>query len=57
MVIKVETKIGNIYFTNAIELINNGLDMRLTDLNDDKQDGDYVLIDCHQVREITLREY
>lgn len=52
MIIKVSTKSGNIYLTQAIELINNGLDIRFMDI-----EGDYVIVDAHQVDEIELREY
>lgn len=37
MIIQVAMKSGNIYLTKAIEVINNGSEIRLLDL-----DGDYV---------------
>jgi hypothetical protein len=50
-------KNGNIYLTNAIELTNNGLDVRFDEIRDDKHDGSYVLVDAHQVEDIELKEY
>ena len=52
MILKVSTKQGNVYYTKAIEVINNNNDIRLLEF----YEGDYVWIDCEQILTITLVE-